>query len=134
MSESHNNFFKFFATKILLKIDGEPDYFQLKTLKDHLKANATRFPSDLGGGAHGHLGLVLSPVEYATLSATPYNQPGHPGPLVIPLRTTQHASSVPQDQHKKALVLFHETIDLKNALKNQITDCIDETYYRDILD
>ena len=46
----------FFAVKVLPKIHGEPDYVQLKKLKDLLKANATKVTSDLGGGAHGHLG------------------------------------------------------------------------------
>ena len=106
MSELHDNYLKFFATKILPKIHGEIDYPQLKTLKDHLKANASRVTSELGGGAHGHLGLVLLPAEYLTVSATPYNRPGHPGPLVIPQGTTQHASAVLQDQHKKHLYYF----------------------------
>ena len=37
MNESHDNYFKFFATKILTKIHGKPNYSQLKNLKDHLK-------------------------------------------------------------------------------------------------
>ena len=51
MSDSHDDFTKYFATKILPRIHGEPDYPQLKTLKDHLKANASRITSNLGGGA-----------------------------------------------------------------------------------
>ena len=45
----------------LSKIHGKPDYEQLKNLKDKLKTNATKISSELGGGAFGHLGLVLSP-------------------------------------------------------------------------
>ena len=51
----------FFAVKVLPQIHGEPTYVQLKNLKDLLKANAARVTSELGGGAHGHLGLILTP-------------------------------------------------------------------------
>ena len=40
--------------------------------------------SDLGGGAHGHLGLVLTPAEYALVSAILYVRPGHSGTLTLP--------------------------------------------------
>ena len=38
------------------------DYNALKELKEQIKTNATAIYSDLGGGAHGHLGLVLTPM------------------------------------------------------------------------
>ena len=61
-----------FPYKSLPKIHGEPTYDDIKTLKDKLRANATKITSELGGGAHGHLGLILTAVEYASVSATPY--------------------------------------------------------------
>ena len=36
--------------------------------------------------------------------------------------------------HKKAITLFHKTVNLENALKKQITDCLNKVYYKDILD
>ena len=128
------NYTKKFEVDTLPRIHGEPEYSKLKALKDLLKANASRVGSDLGGGAHGHLGLILTPAEYATVSATPYVCPPHPGPLVIPPGTTLHASTVLREQHKKALQLFHQTVDLDNALKKQITDALDERYYKDLKD
>ena len=83
----------FFVVKVLPTIHGEPDYVQLKNLQDLLKANASQVTSELGGGAHGHLGLILTPAEYTLIAALPYICPGHPGPLVIPLGTTLHAAN-----------------------------------------
>lgn len=40
------------------------------------------------GGNHGNLGLVLTPVEYANVSAQPSIRPAHPGHLVIPPNAT----------------------------------------------
>ena len=54
----------YFSHPILSKIHGEPTFSSLKILKQELKANASRVTSDLGGGAHGHLGLVFTLVEY----------------------------------------------------------------------
>ena len=53
-----------FSHLILTKIHGEPTYFSLNILKQELKANASGVTWDLGGGAHGHLGLLLTPTEY----------------------------------------------------------------------
>ena len=61
------NYTKKFEVDMLPRIHGKPDYSKLKVLKDLLKTNASRVSSDLGGGAHGHLGLILTPLEYATV-------------------------------------------------------------------
>ena len=135
MANSSNiDYTTFFAVKVLPKIHGEPNYVNLKNLRDHLKANASRVTSELGGGAKGHLGLILTALDYTLVSPTPYVRPLHPGPLIIPPGTTQHASTLLRKQHKKAIVLFHQTTDLENALKKQITDSIDNCYYKDIVD
>ena len=62
--------------------------------------------SDLGGGAHGHLGLVLVPAEYAAVSPVPYVRPVHPGALIIPPGTAQHEAHRLCDDHKEAIKLF----------------------------
>ena len=50
----------YFETIILDQIKGRPDYPQLHKLFQTLKANASKVPSELGGGLFGHLGLLLS--------------------------------------------------------------------------
>ena len=77
-----------FKYPTLTKVHRHLNFQNLKILKEEIKANATCIHSDLGGGAHGHLGLVLTPAEYANVSAVPYQQHVHPGPLVLPPRTT----------------------------------------------
>ena len=125
---------KLFEVQTVPKIHGEPDYESLTRLKDILKANASRITSELGGGAHGHLGLILAPQEYANVSPTPYNRPAHPGNLIIPSGTAQHAATTMREMHQQAKNLYHETIDLDNALKKQITDTIDDVYLVDLRD
>ena len=83
----------YFEFCILTKIHGEPTYETLKAMKNQLKSNACSVTSDLGGGAHGHLGLLLTPTEYAITSPTPYVRPVHPGVLTIAQGTAHHEAT-----------------------------------------
>ena len=79
---------------------------------------------DLSGGAHGHLGLVIAPREYALYSNAAYIKQAHPGPLVIPASTTNHMANTMQDQHKEQLRVFREVQGVKHALRTQIVTAI----------
>ena len=127
--DSHVNYVDtYFEFKTLSKIHGDPSYESIKRIKDELKANAAAVSSELGGGTHGHLGLVLSQEEYARLSDTPYERPPHPGQLRIPLGTPQHESTRLRSEHKERTKLFRETTDLEKALRYQITAAVPEEY------
>ena len=79
----------YFEFPELTKIHGAPNYPTLRIIKDEMKANAHSVASDLGGGVHGHYGLIVNPREYTMVPGTiPYVRPTHPGPLVIPPGTT----------------------------------------------
>ena len=134
MTESSADYTKQFEFQTLPKIHGEPDYDQLKNMKDKLKTNATKIPSDLGGGAFGHLGLVLTPAEYANISAVPYIRPIHPGVLNLPAPASERTEKRRRDQHKKDLATYHETIHIENALKKQISETVDELYLEELRD
>ncbi len=90
--------------------------------------NAQFIHSDLGGGAHGHLGLVISPQEYPMHSNAAYCQPIHPGPLVIPPGTTNHMTSTMREQHRERLRVFQEAEGVDQALRQQITTAIKPQY------
>ena len=69
----------------------QDNYGQLMT--HEIKAKDKSIYSSLGGGAHGHLGLVLTNAQYALISSTPFVYPTHPGPLIILDGKTTHAYS-----------------------------------------
>jgi hypothetical protein len=52
-----------FEFPTLSKIQGIPTYEQLRNIKNEMKSNAASVPCDLGGGAHGHLCLMLTGAE-----------------------------------------------------------------------
>ena len=66
-------------------ITGEPTYDTLQRLYDQIKINAQSVASNRGGGNHGHLGLVLTNVEYSVLSLTPFLRHLNPGDFIYPV-------------------------------------------------
>ena len=100
----------YFEFPTLTPIRGEPsadNILLLKNeLKNELKANAKSVPSNLGSGAFGHLGLILTPAKYTLLSDIPFERPSHPGPRIISPETTQHAAITMRDLHQESLRVF----------------------------
>jgi formylmethanofuran dehydrogenase subunit A len=60
-----------FPNPVLPKIDHEPTFEDIQVTTRMLNANAISIPSMAGGGAHGHMGIIMTQVEYATISASP---------------------------------------------------------------
>jgi hypothetical protein len=63
-----------FPNKTLPTIADEPDYGSINNMVQLLYDNAAAFPTTLGGGQHGHTGLIMTPLLYPTLSPVPYKQ------------------------------------------------------------
>ena len=61
-----------FPVPTLARISGEPDCQTPDKLKKQLIRNATSAKSVLGGGLHGHMGLLLSATACAVQTATPF--------------------------------------------------------------
>ena len=120
----------YFEFPTLTKIHGEPTYFKLKEIKNELKSNATSVTTDLGGGAHGHLGLVITPLAYANISPVPYARPAHPGPLAILPGVAQHEATRLRADHKESIRLFRETIDVEKALVKQVVAALEPQYLK----
>jgi hypothetical protein len=61
-----------FPHPILPTVQGKPEYQTIHAIRKLLQANARAIGTHLGGGALGHLGLILSDASYAMIaSATP---------------------------------------------------------------
>jgi hypothetical protein len=64
-----------FTNPFLPKIDNEPTFEEIQITTRLLNANAISIPSMAGGGAHGHLGIIMTQVEYTAISASPWVEP-----------------------------------------------------------
>ena len=67
----------------LTKLQGIPTYEPLRRIKNEIKADVASVSSDLGGGAHGLLGLMLTVQEYKNILRIGYIRLLHSGALVI---------------------------------------------------
>ena len=68
-------------------ICGKPTNKAIKWLKKELRANDSSAESDLGGGDHGYLCLVLTDVKYTCVSATSFVTPNCLPTLIVSATT-----------------------------------------------
>jgi hypothetical protein len=60
-----------FPHPILPTVQGEPDYHTVHAIRKLLQENSRSIDSHLGGGALGHLGLIVSVAAYAIVAPAP---------------------------------------------------------------
>ena len=118
----------YFEHKEIPRIQGEPAFPSLHDMLRRMKANASSVPTSLGGGAHGYVGILLSPQAYASLSPTPFIAPLHPGALFIPPGATQYAIAHAKQAHEDDLNTFQEYQLMQRALIRQVLQAVDERY------
>jgi hypothetical protein len=81
---------KAFPFQTIPKITGRPTYETIAAIHAKLKVNAASIPTPLGGGQHGHLGLVLPRNTYRTVANnTDFNRPNNPV-------STRHSNPMPR--------------------------------------
>jgi hypothetical protein len=59
-----------FPHPVLPTVQGEPDYQTIHATRKLLQANARAINTHLGGGALGHLGLIISDASYTMIAPT----------------------------------------------------------------
>jgi len=119
----------------LTKIIGKPTNKSLKLLKKELYANAMSIPSTRGGGAHGHLGLVLSAADYLAIAGQAFDLPAHPG------AAPAHPVGATAAQISENVRIYNATLDelkvataVRNELKQQIVTAVDRLFLTELED
>ena len=113
----------------LTSIVGKPDNPSIQKLKKEIYANAVSIYSELGGGDHGHLALLLTLDAYHTLTRKTYNVPEHPGALAVHARTADAATITENNRQHAALLASHTLHRLvSNALKKQLIQAVEHRY------
>ena len=110
----------YFKYKTPTPIQGAPTNKTLKQLKQELWENSSSVESDLGGGDHGYLGLVLTDAEYATVTATPFVPPTYPATLKISTSTDQVQALNLWEIHKDAKNAYDECKNVEKALQRHV--------------
>ena len=120
-----------FPNATLPTIHGEPTYETINDIVQHMYANAATVSCPLGGGQHGHIGLIMKPALYQTLSEAAFVRPLDPGPLPVynpNIRyTAADRESIAAD-HKENRRIFETCNNVDTALKRQLIEAVDEVY------
>jgi hypothetical protein len=103
-------------------------------LDDELTAIASSFPSELGGGLHGHMGLVKSIADYdAFAPGTPFVPP--PNPRHYPQRNIPAAQHGQQEaEHKVLIAQFQTCVEVSKGLKDLILQAVNEDFLLELQD
>lgn len=114
-----------------LKIQGEPSYDDIRQLRMVIYQNAASIHSNLGGGLHGHLGMVMDDNTYATLTNQPWVDPPEP-PAVVPLPNAPTAPQIAEAHraHSQELKIRREFQNLDRALTRIIIESIEALYLK----
>jgi hypothetical protein len=103
MTKLEQETWKVIAECIVMKIHRQPMNQDIDHLDNELTAIASSFPSKLGGGIHGHAGLVKNVADYKLFApGTPFIVLENPG--VYPLGNIPVAQCKQQEAEHKALV------------------------------
>ena len=81
-----------------------------------LKENAISVHSNLGGGNHGHLGLLMTDPHYTLIVNTPYVRPVYPGNFILASGETRVKANALQCAHDETLHVFHKVYGAEQAL------------------
>jgi hypothetical protein len=68
-----------FPHSSLPKVTGEPTFEDLKVIRRLLNTNTMSVSSYVGGGRHGHLGIIMTNEEYFSIPADVFPLPDNPG-------------------------------------------------------
>ena len=110
---------------------GAPNYETINEVHTKLKANASSVPTTLGGGNHGHLGLMLGPATYLAITGNDFVIPANPGaqPTIAPGTTRPRADAIVR-AHTTELRTYQEALRTDQALKQLLLDAFDDKYLR----
>ena len=81
MSESVHSAIKGIPYSTILKHAGELTHKVIKDVERKLIKNASSYPSELGGGNDGYLGLILAPEKYLLVTGSNFTPHSNPGSL-----------------------------------------------------
>jgi hypothetical protein len=123
---------------ILPTVQGHPDYHTIHAIRMLLQANARAIDTHLGGGALGHMGLIVSDASYAMVApeieagTTLWISPTAPGRAPSNTDGTVAQISAAIHSWEEAVHTYRIFTSVQQALKKQIITVF-EPMYCDVL-
>ena len=129
MSKDISNVSDYFPYQDIGAIAGRLTYATLLPVREKLVANTAAIPSTLGGGAHGHSGLVLSDATYHHEIGHHFTVPAFPGVVApVPIGITGFTERKIREQQASDLKQYNLYNAISNSLKQNIISVIDNEH------
>jgi hypothetical protein len=119
------------------KIYGQPTDQDLTLLEKELISIAANVPTALGGGNHGHAGIIVEPTKYLVMmGGTAFVNPVHPGiyPAGLAANSAAGTRAMAEAVHKEQIAQFKIFAGVEQALKDIILEAVDHDYLLEIED
>eukprot|EP00957_Ditylum_brightwellii_P140248 10686110-Ditylum_brightwellii.AAC.1 len=120
-----------FPHRFIYKHYGMPTFKTIHAVHEVLNENALSVASTLGGGQHGHLGLVISKQLYLTLTGHHFVEPTSPGSnATIPpgILSPVHIDKIVRS-HTEAKRIWLDYNATDKALQKQLLNSFEDTYF-----
>jgi hypothetical protein len=110
--------------ELVTKIHGQPMDQDITTLKKELIAIAASIPTRLGGGNHGHAGLIVDATKYLTMAGVPFITPPNPGnyPAGLAANGVAGTRAHAEAEHKEDVAQYEIFKGVEQALKDIILE------------
>lgn len=118
------------------KIHGQPTNKDLTILEKELIAILANIPTTLGGGNHGHAGILMDPARYLLTAGIPFVNPANPGnyPAGVAGNAAAGARARAEAQHKEEVKEYETFQGVTQATKDIIMEAVDHEYLLEIED
>jgi hypothetical protein len=118
------------------KIHGQPTNQDLTTLEKELIAILANIPTTLGGGNHGHAGILMEPTRYLLTAGVPFNNPANPGnyPLNIAGNAAAGVRARAEAEHKEEVREYETFQGVIQTTKDIFLEAVDHEYLLEIED
>ena len=118
------------------KIIGQPTNQDLTLLEKELIAILANIPTTLGGGGHGHAGIIMDPARYLATAGAPFVNPANPGtyPAGVPGNAAQGIRARAEAEHKEHVKKYETFQGVVQATKDIILEAVDNEYLLEIED
>ena len=117
------------------KIHGQPTSHNLTNLEKEIIAILVNIPTTLGGGNHGHVGVIMAPTEYNLLTGgIDFVNPANPGIYPAGLAANAVAGTRAREEaiHKELIAQFETFEGVRLGTKDLILEAVDNKYLSEI--
>ena len=118
------------------KIHGQPTDQDITKLEKELIAIAASIPTGLGGGNHGHAGLIVDAAKYLTMAGHAFTAPPNPGiyPAGLAANAAAGTRARAEAEHKEDVAQYEIFKGVEQALKDIIQEAVEHDYLLEIED